>query len=458
MILKRIGPGVGANLYGQFFWLATQFVSVPVLVHNWSPAGFGIWAMLMTLPLLLMSTDLGFGWATAGAMARTVAREDFEDTRVSLNTGFVVVAIQGALLFALALFWMWLGPEQIAVIGELDEQATRTLAESTPLVLIYVSISMFSGIANAVYRVNGQYATGTFVYETGRGLEQVFVIAAVGLANATIFQAALLMVILRCVFTAIAYCILFASTPWARLDIRRFRKDRFRELIGPAMGAMCIPLCLFSATQGITLVVGFLLSPATAGLFAVIRLLFRVLVQFVGTIARASMPAFAEAVALDKTSAQIRIGAIVMISTILVAGGGSVALVLIGPVIVHYWIGGALTAPLIVYLGFATHALFGGLWTGMSNLLVALNKQGEYGLLLLFVNILGVAASIPLVGIFDLYGAVMCLAIIDIASAAVVIRIWIRDEHLTPTILWAETRRLWVEVLTYVKSRGAKLS
>ena len=49
--------GLGANMMGKFWVIATQLVCVPVLTWKWGANGYGVWLMLTTVPSYVALTS-----------------------------------------------------------------------------------------------------------------------------------------------------------------------------------------------------------------------------------------------------------------------------------------------------------------------------------------------------------------------------------------------------------------
>jgi O-antigen/teichoic acid export membrane protein len=424
MRIRSILSGAAANLYGQAVTIGTQLVSVPILIAAWGLEGFGLWTMLVTVPTLLLTMDFGYSAAAAGMMSKAIAKGDESDALVSLQSAFAVISAITATLVAGAALLLWHASTTTFVAqGGMTAAEAQELMQALPLMVFYVAITLPSGLAYAVYRVNNHYTLGVMVYETARLIEQSMVMT-IALRGGDIQMAAMGLIATRLFFTAVYSGVMLRVTPWVKVSFAHVSRARLREMLEPALAAMFMPLCVFAGIQGVTLVVGVFLAPAAAGSFATIRVLFRTVVQVVGTFTRASVPEFALTFARDDLAAKQRIARFT--SGILFAGAtlGSVAVLVAGPAFVDVWTGGKVILPFYIYAIMVTHAFFGCLWNGMSNLIMGMNLQARYVPQLILWNLIGVATLFVAVPHFGLAGAALCIAAIDTLSFASVFRVW----------------------------------
>lgn len=77
-------------------------VSIPVAVHFLSKEQIGLWAVVNTFVSYLLWLDMGIGEATGRKMADAIAVEDAEEVNRWWTTSLAVLAVQGALMFAVA--------------------------------------------------------------------------------------------------------------------------------------------------------------------------------------------------------------------------------------------------------------------------------------------------------------------------------------------------------------------
>jgi O-antigen/teichoic acid export membrane protein len=421
---RRILNGAAANIYGQIVTIGTQLLGVPILIAGWGLGGFGLWTLVSAVPIMLISLDFGYSAAAAGMMSRAIAREDEFDALVSLQSAALVIFGIVAALLGMAVSTQFLpGGGQTHAFAGLAAEDVATAVHMLPFMLAYIAISLVSGLVNAVYRVNGHYVTGVMIFETGRLIEQMLIMAC-AFSGGSLVMASILMVGSRLTFTMLSTLRMLHVTPWVRLSLSHASRERLRQLFRPAMGAMFIPLCILAGVQGVTFAVGLFLSPAIAGGFATIRVLYRMVVQIVGTLTRATVPDFAIVYAKGDIETQRKIARFTVVALFLGAATGTGGVLLLGPTFIHSWTHGHVQIPYLIYIILASHAFFGCLWNGLSNLLAGLNLHPRYVPQLILWNLLGIGSIFFLIDSGGLPVAALSLAFIDICSFASVWRIW----------------------------------
>jgi O-antigen/teichoic acid export membrane protein len=425
MRLRYILSGAAANLYGQAVTIGTQLLSVPILIGIWGLHDFGLWTMLITIPALLLAMDFGYSAAAAGMMSKAIALGDEADAQRSLHTAFAVISAMALVLIAVAGgLGLFAGAHRFAAHAGMGAEDIQRVAAVAPWMIVYVALTLPAGLINAVYRVNDRYPLGVLVYETARLVEQILVLGVV-LLRGGLVDAAIALVCARIVFTILSTILMLRVTPWVRLSYDSFCRKRLAEMFRPAMGAMFIPLCIIAGVQGVTLAVGVLLSPSAAGGFATVRVLFRLVVQVVGTLSRASVPEFALVFARNDRAAQVRMARLTMGILAGCAAAGSVALLIAGPTMVAIWTHGKVAMPYSIYVIMVTHSFFGCIWNGLSNLITGLNRHSRYVPQLIAWNVLGVTLLFVTIPRFGLEGAACGVALIDILSFISVYRVWL---------------------------------
>lgn len=424
MRVRYILSGAAANLYGQAVTIGTQLVSVPILIAAWGLQGFGLWTILVTVPALLLAMDFGYSAAAAGMMSKAIANGDEADALVSLQSAFAVISAISACLIGGAALLFWHAQSSLfEARSGMTAAEVRELVQTIPAMIVYVAIGLHSGLVNAVYRVNNQYPLGIMIYETARLIEQVLVMA-IALFGGGLGQAAMGLIATRLLFTMLSGVVMLRVTPWVEVSFALVSASRLREMLKPALAAMFIPLCVLGGIQGATLVVGLLLAPAAAGSFATIRVLFRMVIQVVGTLTRASVPEFALTFGRDDMEARRRIARFTFSILFVGASCGALGVLIAGASFVRFWTHGKVDLPFVFYAIMVVHAFTGCVWNGLSNLITGLNRHSQYVSHLVAWNLIGVMMLFVAVPHFGLAGAAICIAAIDTLSFVSVLRVW----------------------------------
>ena len=106
--------GAARNAAASYFAFVSNavcgLVSIPVAVHYLDKQEIGLWAVVNTFVSYLLWLDMGVGDATGRKMAEAIAHDDPREVNRWWTTSVVVLAIQGMVMFLVALgVSPWLG-------------------------------------------------------------------------------------------------------------------------------------------------------------------------------------------------------------------------------------------------------------------------------------------------------------------------------------------------------------
>ena len=74
--MNRIARSIGANVFAQASTVATQLLTVPLLLMAWGPERFGAWIMMATIAAYLSLADLGFTGVALNRMIMCIAADN----------------------------------------------------------------------------------------------------------------------------------------------------------------------------------------------------------------------------------------------------------------------------------------------------------------------------------------------------------------------------------------------
>ena len=164
-IARRIASGAGAYGYAQAVTIGTQLVSLPLFLHYWDMATYGYWLALTALPFYLSLADAGISTASCNQMISLIAQgqkaraaEVFQSAVAFLTSvSLLILLAVGATLLLLP-----------ASVIEAPQWKTVLMLLSVSVVL-----SLFSSLAEVIYKATGGYAAGTYLVTTGRLVDWV---------------------------------------------------------------------------------------------------------------------------------------------------------------------------------------------------------------------------------------------------------------------------------------------
>lgn len=414
----RLLRGIGANLYGQATTVLIQLAAVPILVAAWGPARFGLWTLLTALPAALAFADGGLVLASGNAMAMLAARGQRAEAatlyrralrRVTLGLGGVgliaAAAIHGAPVFLLA---------RVAPDAGFDPRRVLDLMATTTL------LGVLGTLPAAALRADGDYAVAASASTTLRFVETGAVLAAAG-AGGGLGGAALAWATVRLAGTPLLFRLAHRRVPW--LGARGGATAALPPLARPAVAALLLPACFALGLQGVTLAIGLSQPPAAVAAFAAARTLARTLVQAVGLVVHALMPEMARAVGRGDAAAVAAVSRMSRTASLAVLVPGWLLLLAAGPAAFAAWTGGRLALPPGTLPLVATAAAVHGAWLARANLMLAVNRQGDYAGAFLAATLMTVALAAGGARIAGLPGAAAATLIGEIVMALHIARL-----------------------------------
>jgi O-antigen/teichoic acid export membrane protein len=414
-IYRRLFKNTIANSASLAFVAIIQLLSVPLLAATWGAERYGMWLMLSSAPTYFALTDLGFSVAATSEMTMACARNNRMHAVSAYQSVWLLSLVVNASIL-LAFF-------PLLFAAHLPLRLPHWVIEHGPtlyVLLVYAAVAQCSRIVLAGLRSNGLYAEGTFVHDGLMFLESAAVLLC-ALTIADFLYCALTYLFFRVLIITTLNAWLHRAVPHLRLGFRHASADVLCRLSPAAFSAMAFPLAFAINTQGLVLIAGGLLSPASAAILVPVRTVSRLAVQMTGALNRATMPEFAAAYASQDRPAinkVIRLNLFVLLTVLL---PGSIAFALLGDSVVSIWTRGVIL-PDKHFVAIMAAAMFAhGIWHFSSNLLLSINKHICFSKLLVFISMATLASSYLSTQHFGLIGLSLVLLASEIASLLAVV-------------------------------------
>lgn len=435
MSRRRIALGVGATMLDRVVGVGLQLALVPILASHWGLERYGAWAMLTAVPGILLLCDLGFASAATVRMTMQIARGERGAARVTMHSASQIVLGAGALiLLAGALAASLPGDATVSRLSPLPPGELRAAIAS---LCAYAALILVDSLVFAVLRSNGRYAVGSLFSTITLVLETALLIAAVtqgvGVAGGA---SALLAGRAAGLVMALAAA---ARVPGGVLPgLSQADPAVRRELLGPALAAMAIPLGMAVILQGQVIVLGLAAGAAAVPAFVAARTLSRLGLQVGQALAHPLMPEFGAAAARGNRPAMRRILAGVLAAATAISLVCALVLATAGPWLIEVWTRGRVTASGQLMTVMAASAFCGGIWNPVSSLILAVNRQASFAPLLLALALGGLGLTMVSAAALDNLAAALALAGIDLIMLVVVLRFaltrWIRQADVPDSI------------------------
>jgi O-antigen/teichoic acid export membrane protein len=390
MSRRRVALGVGANALDRVTIALITLLLVPVLASHWGLARYGGWAMLTTVPSLLVLGDLGFANAASVRMTMEIARGEVQQARRTVRSASQVIAITCGLILALVGGLAWLLPDRF-ILG-IPQTSIWEMRQVITALGVYACLVLGCALLQGVFRSNSRFALGTVLSTTTFVLENGLLLLVVwrgyGIAAGALalmlgrLAGSLIMVTAAALLRTEVMPGLTGGSAMVR-----------RELLSPALAAMSITLANALLLQGTVAALGLVAGAALVPAFVAARTLSRIGLQGSQILTTALMPEFGAETAKGNHGSVVQMFVAVLGTAAAIAVPFAIVLALAGPGIVSLWSNNHIHAPAALMLAIAVSALCGGIWNPLSNLMLAINRQSEFAIAYAILAALGVVLT-----------------------------------------------------------------
>lgn len=269
---KVLKQNIFAQAYSQVVTLAVQIITIPFLIYFWGVELFGVWLILTAIPTYLALSDFGFTFIAKNDMSIHVSAGDKKQALVTFQSIFILLIIICFTLAILLYLLVSLIPfDKLLNIGPVSiESARYVLLIQFFSVLIY----QFFLLSCAGLRCEGMPVLESFLAATGRLLEAISIILIAGLGGGLV-EASLGILVIRIIFLVIGIIIIKTKIPWLIYGFTVAKIDRIKELAGPSLSYMLVPMTNALMIQSPVVILGAFSTPATVALFSVSRTVAR---------------------------------------------------------------------------------------------------------------------------------------------------------------------------------------
>jgi len=383
-LVQRIVAGMSANAFGQGVTILVQLASLPLFLSQWDIATYGVWLLLSAFAAYLTMADVGMVTAAGNRMTMAMGAADVGTAERVFHSAILFVAVVCAAIAVVAL--------PLLIWAPLPGLTTPDRHLAAAALVATVLVSLWNGLAEALFRATGRYAQGTLLANLVRLAEWAGSMA--GLLWIGSFAAVAIGGLLA---RAAGMALMLA---WSRRDaqglhwsLAQARWSEVRAMLKPAAWFMAFPLANAMSFQGVTLLVGHLLGPAAVAVFNTYRTLARVTVQLTSVFSHALAPEMSSllgAGAIDRLRRLYR--------RAFWLGGGfavasSVVVYLLSPWLLEAWTHGRIPFDGAVLGVLLAYAAFGSAWHVPRMLLMATNQHAGLALWYVLTAVLGLALA-----------------------------------------------------------------
>ena len=414
MMIKRILAGIGANSLGMAVNIGMQLASLPLYLHFWTAEKYGIWLMLTAVPSYLSMADVGMVTATANKMTMAIGRNDhaaanriFQTTQqfMSLMCGIISVTLIPCILF-------------IPVTRFIDTSERVALAA----LCVGVLFALFGGLSDAVFKATERYALGTLIGDSVRFCEWLGFICGLVLFGSFV-GVAVSGLFMRVAGTFVAMFLTRARRHGLSWGIEQSDHTELRLTLRSAVLFRAFPISNAISLQGVTLLVGITLGPATVAIFNTYRTISRIAVQVSAIMSHALWPEFSRLYGMGANSKIEQVYRRANLVGFAQAVMLSVVIYLLSPIMLHFWTHDKIAFNADLMAVILLYAAVGGAWHVSRILLLATNTHVRLAFWSIVSSILTVGLVFVVVNGFDLVGVGLAMVVGELFVAIISLRL-----------------------------------
>jgi len=366
---RRAAATFAAQLASQGVALMVLLASVPLALSYLGRERFGLWMTAVAAAELLSFASLGLDKGLLNALAAADGSDDRTAARRLVATAFALIgAIVLALLALLALSYTALPWARL-----LNVPAT---AEAGPVMAVLIVATLLALPASLVDTVQSAYQDGFLNglwKAVGRVLSLIALAAAIALGGSVVWVA--LTVAGAPLLAALGNAILLfvRRRPWLRPRLVDVRREAARRLFASGSLFFLTQLALTIAYYGDNLIVAQFAGSDAVAAYAVTARLFDLPGMLLLLVGAALWPPLAEAIARGDTLWAERGLRRLIIASLGLAALTALPLMLLGPTLLGWWVGGEVAPPGQLFVAFGLFWLLSAVTQPIAVFLAAAN-------------------------------------------------------------------------------------
>jgi O-antigen/teichoic acid export membrane protein len=433
---QRLIRGAQGQLASHVARVIVQVGTVSALTAAWGLNLYGDWLILAAIPVWITFSETGLFAAASNDMIMRVARDDREGAlRVFRATSATVALITvGVALFLVA--FAAIAP--VVTIFNLS-----TMNESTAAwVLVTLGMSSWvAAYANVLYggfASVGRQGEGAFL-SAGVLVAEFSALAGVAIAGGSAALASTAMLLTQISATTAMYRLMRWRAPWLRLGRAPEVLKTMRGLLSPTLASAAFPGAFALNVQGMVILVGLVLGPASAAVFSILRTMSRIVIQLLASIFAVVSPELSRAYAENDAESLRGLNRQACQAAVWLAAPIILFLAIFGGPIVHAWTAGKVdTSGVLLYLFLAVAAI-DSLWFTNLAVVFARNEHQRLAVYYLVASALNFPVAFVLLHVWGIDGGAASLVLVELFMLVVVLREALPAAH--------DTLRGWLSAL-----------
>lgn len=347
-LLTRLRRGLAAQAFANLVRVITQVASVPLFLAYWGVELYGEWLVLIALLTYLELSDIGFTTATGNEMAMRVGAGDRAGALGLFQSTSLLLLLISLIVFTLiAPVVLAIGP--VVAVLNIQQLSPGDVQLIMVLLATTMAVHFQQGLLLAGFRCEGNYGLGTAINASGTLLIFMGVAATVMLGGGPVAAAAC-QSLGRTVQLGAARYILRRVSPWLKYGRAHAELGVVRRLLRPSVAFMAFPISTGLVQQGTVVVLGAVLGPPAVVTFNTLRMLGGYAQHLSAMLSAIAVPEMSMAYGSNDRGLLRRLHRRLFQVNLWMTGLTCAALAVAGDLIVRIWTGGRVEMVWAVYL------------------------------------------------------------------------------------------------------------
>lgn len=392
-IRRRLGANFAAGIGTQVVLVVQQLGLVPVLLYAWGAEGYGVWLTLWSVMTYFWAiADFGFANVVASELGMRRGTDAAGSLAVFQTVLRVLVVVSAAVL-ALA----WLAPVgQLVSVLRVPAAWEVETARTMSLLISLIPCSLLGSLFCAVYRGDGQMAKGVLYYQILMRGGEIGVMIVIALSKGTPSAMAGAIMFFRLIGTLFLGAAVRKDVAWVRFGFIHGSWSRARAFVLPAASHSAGPISQVIIIAGVNVAVNMALGPATVATVAVLRTMGNVAYQGFGLFINAVWPELSALIAQKQVERAKRLMFILSQWAVWLTAAGCAVLGMAGVPLLRVWTGDRIEMAWGLFLLQLLSILIASIWRVPSTVLLATNRNGRMGVVLVAGALAGLSLTIVL--------------------------------------------------------------
>lgn len=416
---QRLISGAWAQLVSNLALFVTQIGTVSILLPAWGVRVYGGWLILSAVPTYIALSELGLFSAAASDMAMAVGRGNRDHARdvfqaISRGVG-VIFAIS---LIALPILVVELPLGSWLHLADLTRSSIDAIVVMLALRTLLIT---YAGLLYGGFVSEGHYGEGV-LYMTGITFAEFVSLVSVAAWGHGPVVAATAMLGCRIVGNAAMYAAMRRRAPWLRFGKPTGKHRVMRRLLRPGLASAAIGSGVTINVQGMVILVGAVLGPASVAIFSTVRAMTRVVTQLLSSISDTVGPELAKAYGEADFALLRKLQRRASQTAIWAALPMLVGLGIFGGTVLDVWTHGRVTTGgWLLYL-FLTAAGVDALWFTCAGILWWTNRHPRAALIYMIATLASLPLTYAMLKLLGLNGGAVSAVLLELIMLVVVFR------------------------------------